>query len=318
MCLSAILLITMSPNYSLMIHGGAGFAAGLTDEQVRQYTESMTTILGVGDRLLASGAAALDVAEQCCQLLENDPLYNAGRGAVLNADGGVELDAAIMNGRDLRAGSVIGVQGVQNPISLARLVMEKTEHVMLAGAGANQFAAAQGVTQQPPEYFITPRRVEQWQAAKQQAKVVLDHSDASEKKFGTVGVVVRDSHGNLAAATSTGGITNKQFGRVGDSPVIGAGVWADTDSCAVSCTGFGEQFLRTVLARYIADLVILKGLDAAAAAAAGIDYLVKKVNGLGGVIVIDRHGNCADAQSTEMMIRGRLVAGQEPKVAIKD
>jgi len=300
-----------------MIHGGAGFAANLTDEQVTQYTASITRVLRAGGLLLENGGTALDVAEACCQLLEDDPLFNAGRGAVLNADGVVEMDAAIMNGRDLKAGSVIGVQGVQNPIHLARLVMEQTEHVMLAGAGVNQFAAVQKVPQQPAQYFITPKRVEQWQAAKQQAKVVLDHADAQEKKFGTVGVVVRDNQSNLAAATSTGGITNKQFGRVGDSPVIGAGVWADNGSCAVSCTGYGEQFLRTVLARYIADLVLMKNLDATAAAKEGIEYLVKKVKGLGGVIVIDRHGNCADARSTEMMIRGRLVAEQEPEVEIK-
>lgn len=301
-----------------MIHGGAGFIGNLTDEQCQQYSDSITRILRAGGLLLENGGAALNVAEQCCQLLENDPLFNAGRGAVLNADGAVEMDAAIMNGSNLKAGSVIGVQGVQNPIHLARLVMEQTEHVMLAGTGVNQFAAIQKVPQQPAEYFITPNRVEQLQAAKQQAKVVLDHSDASEKKFGTVGVVVRDNHGNLAAATSTGGITNKQFGRVGDSPVIGAGVWADNDSCAVSCTGYGEQFLRTVLARYIADLVIMKNLDAAAAAQAGIDYLVKKVKGLGGVIVIDRNSNCADARSTEMMIRGRVTTGGEIKVEVRD
>lgn len=307
----------MSQNYSLMIHGGAGFVGNLTDEQEQHYTASITRILHAGGEFLASGSAALDVAEHCCRLLEDDPLYNAGKGAVLNADGVVEMDAAIMNGSDVRAGSVIGVQGVQNPIHLARLVMEQTEHVMLAGAGANQFAASQRVAMQPPEYFITPRRQEQLQQAKQQAKVVLDHSDTVEKKFGTVGVVVRDQNGTVAAATSTGGITNKQFGRVGDSPVIGAGVWADNDSCAVSCTGFGEQFLRTVLARYIADVIIMKGATAEAAAQAGIDYLVKKVKGLGGVIVIDHNGNCADAYSTEMMIRGRLVAGQEPEVKIK-
>ncbi len=304
--------------YTLLVHGGAGFLKQLTPEKKQQYEKSLAAILLAGQERLASGAAAIDVVEHCANLLEDDELYNAGKGSVLNADGIVEMDAAIMDGVDLSAGSVIGVQGVIHPTSLARLVKDTTEHVMLAGAGAQAFAVAQQVPMADNDFFVTSHRLEQWQTARQQGKVVLDHTDAStDKKFGTIGAVARDIHGTVAAATSTGGIVNKQFGRVGDSPVIGAGVWADNETCAVSATGFGEQFLRTVLAKTVADYILFEGCDAATAAEKAIGYLVRKVKGLGGIIVVDAAGNWGEAYSTDMMIRGVVTDSQAPQVSIE-
>lgn len=304
------------PVYSLMIHGGAGALSHLSAEERDAYLASLRRITGVGGSLLATGAPALDVVEQCVRQLEDDPLFNAGCGSVLNEVGEVEMDAAIMDGATLRAGSVAAVRLVRNPISLARQVMERTQHVMLMGAGAQEFARVVGAPTEDAAYFLTEKRRRQWEEAKAAGSVVLDLDTVEQpKKLGTVGAVARDAAGNLAAATSTGGIVNKQFGRVGDSPIVGAGVYADR-GCAVSCTGYGEQFIRVAVAKTVADLVELRGLDAQGAATEAIRLLVEKVRGIGGVIVVDAAGSCADAFSSGGMIRARVREGAEVQASL--
>jgi L-asparaginase / beta-aspartyl-peptidase len=300
-------------NYSLMIHGGAGALEDLKYEASDSaFQQSVTTILEAGRERLARGDRALEVVEYCAMLLENDPLYNAGHGSVLNAQGRVEMDAALMEGRELRAGAVACIQNIKNPIALARLVLERGENVLLMGDGALEFAKFCQMETYPDSYFITETRIRQLAEAQAAGKMTLDHERIKpSQKLGTIGAVARDIHGDLAAATSTGGLVNKRWGRVGDTPIIGAGVFADNETCAVSATGYGEQFLRTVLAKTISDFVQFRGMEAIAAAQAGIDYLVAKVQGEGGVIVIDGAGRCASAQSTSGMIRGWIEQGGE-------
>jgi L-asparaginase / beta-aspartyl-peptidase len=308
----------MSNSYSLTIHGGAGALEDLKHEaSAAEFEQSVITILERGRERLAAGDSALAVVEYCVTLLEDDRLYNAGCGSVLNADGKVEMDAALMDGKDLRAGAVAGIRNIKNPIALARRVLERGEHVLLMGEGALEFARFCEVETYPDDYFITPARIQQLAEAQAAGRMTLDHEKIKpNQKLGTVGAVARDLQGNLAAATSTGGLVNKRWGRVGDTPVIGAGVFADNETCAVSATGYGEQFLRTVLAKTISDFVQFRGMDAEAAAQAGIEYLVAKVNGIGGVIVIDSTGRCAAAQSTSGLIRGWIELGGEARCTL--
>jgi L-asparaginase / beta-aspartyl-peptidase len=303
----------MSNAYSLMIHGGAGALEDLKYEASEAaFKASITAILDRGRHHLERGDSALDVVEYCANLLEDDRLYNAGKGSVLTAAGKVEMDAALMDGRDLRAGAVAGIRNIKNPISLARRVLEHGEHVLLIGDGALEFAKFCQIETYPDDYFITEARIKQLAEAQVAGRMTLDHERIKPaQKLGTIGAVARDLHGNLAAATSTGGLVNKRWGRVGDTPIVGAGVFADNDTCAVSATGYGEQFLRTVLAKTISDFVQFRGMDAQAATQAGIEYLVAKVNGEGGVIAIDRAGRCAAAQSTSGLIRGWIELGGE-------
>ncbi len=303
----------MVQNFSLMIHGGSGALEHIKREgSEADFTHSIRRILEVGRQILATGGSALDAVEQCAICLENDPLYNAGHGSVLNEYGEVEMDAAIMAGARLEAGAVAGITNIKNPIALARQVLEKSEHVMLIGKGAREFAKLWGVEMMTDDYFVIDSRIRQWREAQQAGGMMLDHEDAEpHHKFGTIGAVARDCEGNLAAATSTGGIVNKRWGRVGDSPIIGAGVFADNTTCAVSATGYGEQFQRTVLSKTISDFIYFKNMTASEAAIAGIQYLVDKVNGLGGVIVIDREGRCAVGHSTSGMIYGFIEQGGE-------
>ena len=300
-------------SYSLIIHGGAGALEDLKHEASETtFHESITAILEQGRHRLERGDSALDVVEYCANLLEDDRLYNAGCGSVLNADGKVEMDAALMDGRNLQAGAVAGIRNIKNPISLARRVLEHGEHVLLMGDGALEFAKFCGIETYPDDYFITEARIKQLAEVQLVGGMTLDHERIKpSQKLGTIGAVARDLQGNLAAATSTGGLVNKRWGRVGDTPIVGAGVFADNDTCAVSATGYGEQFLRTVLAKTISDFVQFRGMDAQAAAQAGIEYLVAKVNGEGGVIVIDAAGHCAAAQSTSGLIRGWIELGGE-------
>ena len=279
--------------YSLMIHGGAG---AIRDPA--RFEPSLRRIVVAGAQLLEQGATARDAVSLCVTLLEDDPLYNAGFGSVLNAEGRAECDAAIIDGRDLAAGAVAGVGRIKNPILAARAVMEKSPHVFLIGAGAEAFAAGHGVDMVAESYFQTPERLADLARAKTRNETALDHVAPSSAKLGTVGAVARDCAGNLAAATSTGGMTNKLPGRVGDSPVIGAGVFADNASCAVSCTGVGEHFLRTALARTVGFLIEDLGLETQAATDEAIRRLVEKVNGVGALIVVGRDGVCARAKST--------------------
>ncbi|MBA3987023.1 MAG: isoaspartyl peptidase/L-asparaginase, partial [Flavobacteriales bacterium] len=249
--------------YTLVIHGGAGtLVKGLmTPEKEKEYKNALEKALHLGFSLLEKGASALDVVEQAIRCLEDIPLFNAGRGSVFTNAGTHEMDAAIMDGKSLQAGAVTLITGIRNPISLARDVMEKSDHVFLAGEGAMRFAKNNGHIMENPEYFYDEVRYQQWQGIKDSDKFQLDHSVKQEGKFGTVGAVACDQNGNIAAATSTGGMTNKKWGRVGDSPMIGSGTYANNNTCAVSCTGSGEYFIRGVVAYDVSCLMEYKGLS---------------------------------------------------------
>jgi beta-aspartyl-peptidase (threonine type) len=305
-----------SGSYSLMVHGGAGALDNVKDDKTAfRYLESICRTLEHGRDVMELGGSALQAVEACASLLEDDPVFNAGCGSVLNENGKVEVDAAIMDGRDLAAGAVAAVDNIANPVQLARLVMTESEHVMLISEGAMRFADHCGMERVPEDYFYTTDRVEQLRQARLKHKIMLDHDDTEEytedQKYGTIGAIARDSEGNLAAATSTGGIVNKRMGRVGDSPIIGAGVYADNETCAVSATGFGEDFMRSVISKTISDFMYMKDMDATQATAAGIEYLVRKVKGRGGVIVIDKDGNCSSGFTTKKMIHGWIEKGGE-------
>lgn len=293
-------------------------AAALAEDRDCPQRASLAAYLREGLDQLASGARALDVVESVVCLLEDDPLFNAGRGAVLNAAGEHELEASIMDGATLGAGAVIGLRTVRHPIRLARLVMERTEHVALHGAGAEAFADSMGVERVAPDWFTTPERVEQWKKARAMgAGTIHEMHDAVELRSGTVGCVALDSKGDLAAATSTGGRTNKMPGRMGDSPVIGAGTYASNRSCAVSGTGWGEQFLRHLVAREVAALIEYRGLSLAEAT----DELVRRRlrPGDGGVIAVSARGEIAMPFNTPGMFRaagnheGMFVVGIGPE-----
>ena len=299
-----------------MVHGGAGALDNVKDNKIAlRYLESIRRILEHGREVMVLGGSALQAVEACASLLEDDPVFNAGCGSVLNENGKVEMDAAIMDGRDLSAGAVAAVDNIANPVQLARLVMTESEHVMLISEGAMRFADHCGMERVPEDYFLTPERIEQLHEARLRHKIMLDHDDTEEdsedQKYGTIGAIARDPEGSLAAATSTGGIVNKRMGRVGDSPIVGAGVYADNETCAVSGTGFGEDFMRSVISKTISDFIYMKGMDAMQATEAGIDYLARKVRGRGGVIVIDQHGNCSSGFTTKKMIHGWIEKGGE-------
>jgi beta-aspartyl-peptidase (threonine type) len=302
--------------FALAIHGGAGtiLKSTMTPEKEAAYTLALSDALKAGEAVLNSGGAALDAVEKAIVSLENNPLFNAGRGAVFTNDGKNELDAAIMNGRDLTAGAVAGVRNVVNPISLARAVMEKSEHVLLTGTGAEVFAKSIGAEFADDAYFFTQQRFDQLQQALQTGAVMMDHTD--EKKFGTVGAVALDVHGNLAAGTSTGGMTNKKFNRVGDSPIIGAGTYANNNTCAISCTGHGEFFIRAVVAYDISCLMEYKGLSLCEACDIVVMDKLVKLGGEGGLIAVDKNGNIELPFNSEGMYRGKITADTELFTAI--
>lgn len=288
--------------FGIAIHGGAGVIsrASMTPEAEAAYRRELESALDAGYEVLARGGSSLDAVTTAVRILEDSPLFNAGRGAVFNHEGVNELDASIMDGRERQAGAVAGVRHVRNPVLLARAVMEDSPHVMLTGAGAEEFALERGIELVPRSYFFTERRWNQLERARKGDRL----SAAELGYYGTVGAVARDRQGHLAAATSTGGMTNKRWGRIGDSPVIGAGNYADDRSCAVSATGSGEYFIRSVLAHEIAALIRHRGLDAAAAAREAIGQSLAGIGGDGGVIVIDREGRIAMEFNTEGMFRG--------------
>jgi len=311
--------MTTTNNFSLMVHGGAGALDNVRDEKTAvRYLDSIHRILEHGREVMALGGSALQAVETCASLLEDDPVFNAGCGSVLNENGKVEMDAAIMDGRDLSAGAVAAIENIANPVQLARMVMTESEHVLLISEGAMRFADHVGMERVPEHYFYTPDRVEQLKQARLRHKMMLDHDDSEEdsgdQKYGTIGAVAMDQQGNLAAATSTGGIVNKRMGRVGDSPIVGAGLYADNETCAVSSTGYGEEFIRSVIAKTISDFIYMKGMDAESATREGIEYLLRKVQGRGGVIVIDSHGKCASGFTTKKMIHGWIERGGEAVV----
>jgi beta-aspartyl-peptidase (threonine type) len=289
--------------HAIAIHGGAGTlsSAQLTPESDRIYRAGLERAVRAGYEVLDGGGGSLDAVTIAVQALEDDPLFNAGRGAVLSANGLHELDASIMDGRDLRAGAVTGVRHVRNPIVLARRVMERSPHVMLAGEGAEEFALEQGLEPVPNDYFTTERRQRELEMLLQGTKAA-----GREMLMGTVGAVALDAHGNVAAATSTGGMTGKKWGRIGDSPIIGAGTYAANDCCAVSATGHGEYFIRAAVAHEIASLMRYRGLDVVEAADEVVMQQLVRVGGSGGVIAVGRDGRIAMPFNSEGMLRAAI------------
>ncbi len=299
---------------ALAVHGGAGTISKsvLTTEVEAQYRKGLQNALAVGWSILQTGGTSLDAVEAAVVELEDNPLFNAGRGAVFTHDEKNEMDACIMDGETYNSGAVAFVKNVKNPIKLARLVMEKTEHHLLAGIGANDFAKEMNIEHAPDDYFYTEFRYQQLLKAREEGVMQLDHADEipdskfqipNSKPIGTVGAVAADKNGNLAAATSTGGMTNKKFGRIGDTPLIGAGTYADNQTCAVSCTGHGEFFMQTVAAYDVAARMKYKNSSLGEAANATITYL-REIGGEGGLIAVDALGNVTLPFNSEGMYRG--------------
>lgn len=303
---------------SLALHGGAGtlIKGAMTAEKESEYKAALKTALNTGYAVIEKGGTALDAVETTVKSLEDCPLFNAGKGSVFTAAGTHEMDASIMDGKTLDAGAVSLINGIKNPVSLARQVMEKTEHVFMAGEGALQFALQEGFEILPPDYFYDEFRYQQWQEIKGTDKIQLDHTLNKDQKFGTVGAVALDSFGYLAAATSTGGMTNKKYGRVGDSPMIGAGNYANNNTCAVSCTGSGEYFIRGVVAYDVSCLMEYKGLSLQEAAHEVIMKRVLKIGGDGGLVAVDAQGNIAMTFNTEGMYRACKSSLGEEAIAI--
>ncbi|SKB62901.1 isoaspartyl peptidase/L-asparaginase family protein [Daejeonella lutea] len=314
--------------YVMVIHGGAGtiLKSTMTPEKEAAYKAALTKALETGYAAIKNGKTSLDAVEATIHVLEDSPLFNAGKGAVFTHDGKNEMDAAIMDGSNLKAGSVAGVTVIKNPISAARAVMEKSEHVMMAGAGADKFAKQAGLEIVDPSYFFTQERWDGLQKAikEDSTKSVLDHgnkktyklgTENKDYKFGTVGCVALDNKGNLAAGTSTGGMTNKKFGRIGDAPIIGSGTYANNATAAISCTGWGEFYIRSVVAHDISALMEYKGLGVAEASKMVLDKMAK-LGGDGGLIALDKKGNIAMPFNTEGMYRGTITADGKIDVQI--
>ena len=310
--------------YRLVIHGGAGtiLKSQMTPELEKQYRDKLLEALDTGYQILRRNGTSLDAVEHVIMMLEDDPLFNAGKGAVFTHEGTNELDASIMDGKTLKAGAVAAVKHIKNPIRLARLVMERSPHVMLVGDGAEAFAKTQGMELVSQEYFYTKKRWDQLQKALTEEKDSAGGTrrpyapDSSDRKHGTVGCVALDRMGNLAAGTSTGGTTNKRFGRVGDSPIIGAGTYANNATCAVSATGTGEYFIRSVVAHDISALMEYAGMPLGKAAETVVMEKLPNMHGDGGIIAIDNKGNIAMPFNTSGMYRAYIDNGGKPVVKI--
>jgi L-asparaginase / beta-aspartyl-peptidase len=297
-------------NFVIAVHGGAGTITrnNMTPENEQAHIVGLEEALMIGDRILRKGGSAIDAVEAATIAMEDNPLFNAGRGSVFTHDGKNEMDASIMDGKNLMAGAVSSIRNIQNPISLARMIMENTDHVFMVGKGAEVFAEKMKVEKMPDAYFFTQHRFDQYLSVYQTDQVQLDHTegttDLPNPYIGTAGAVALDSYGNIAAATSTGGMTNKKFGRAGDSPIIGAGTYANNLTCAVSCTGHGEYFIRSVVAYDVSCLMEYKGLSLQEAA----DFVVHKklapMGGEGGLVAIDALGNIALPFNSDGMYRG--------------
>lgn len=312
---------------ALVIHGGAGTItrSSMTPEKEKAYREKLAEALKAGYDTLNKGGSSMDAVEAAIRVMEDSPLFNAGKGAVFTHDGKNELDASVMDGKSGKAGAVAGVRHIKNPVTAARAVMEKSPHVLLAGEGAEKFAREKGIEWVDTSYFFDPYRWEQLQKIKATEKQQLDHSGdttgavnpgKSDSKFGTVGAVALDRYGNIAAGTSTGGMTNKRYGRVGDSPVIGAGTYANNKTCGVSCTGHGEYFIRNVVAYDVSALMEYKGMTVEQAAAYVVKDKLLKAGGEGGLIALDAKGNIAMPFNTEGMYRGYVKADGQTHVFI--
>jgi len=306
--------VSKQAKYVLVIHGGAGNITKNNLPDSALYKAKLLEALQKGSDTLKNGATSLDAVVTVIKILEDSPLFNAGKGAVFNSEGKNELDAAIMDGKTLKAGAVAGVTTVKNPITAARAVMEKSVHVMLTGTGADKFAKDQGLEIVDPKYFFDQKRWDQY--LKNKDKSDIGDTNPILNKFGTVGVVALDIYGNLAAGTSTGGLSNKKYGRVGDSPIIGAGTYANNKTCAVSCTGTGEYFIRNVVAYDISALMEYKGWPVKKAAEYVINEKLKAQGGDGGLIALDSLGNFTMTFNTAGMFRGYANSDGEMKVLL--
>ncbi len=311
--------------FTLAIHGGAGtiLKSMLTPALEMKYKQGLQDALDVGYSVLEKNGAALDAVAAAIVSLEDNELFNAGKGSVFTKKGINEMDAAIMDGSNLNAGAVAGVRNIKNPIVLAKEIMEHSGHVMLSGNGAKEFALNRGIEQAPDEYFFTKYRYDQWIEIRDSDYYQLDHKEDKlkgmaheEKKFGTVGAVALDLHGHIAAGTSTGGMTNKRYGRIGDSPIPGSGTYANDVTCAISCTGHGEYFLRAVVAYDVSCLMEYKGLSLQEACYVVVKEKLPKLGGEGGLIAVDAKGNYDLCFNSEGMYRGVRTSAGENMVAI--
>ncbi|MCD4835070.1 MAG: isoaspartyl peptidase/L-asparaginase [Bacteroidales bacterium] len=294
------------PDYVIVIHGGAGNASNqdINEEEQKEYKEKLSEALSIGEEILINGGTCVEAIEKTINFLEDCPLFNAGKGAVFTHDGHNELDASIMQGWDLNAGAVAGVRNIKNPISAAIKIMSESKHVMMSGNGASQFAKEQGLEIVDSSYFFTENR---WKSLQNILK---------SEKHGTVGCVVLDKYGNLAAGTSTGGMTNKKYGRIGDSPIIGAGTYANNNTCAISATGHGEFFIRYTVAHDISALMEYKNMSLEDAANVVINDKLVNAGGTGGIIAVDKNGNISMTFNTNMMFRAYAKSTGEKEVAI--
>lgn len=317
---------TEQPTFGIVIHGGAGtiLKKNMTDSLETAYKEILEKAIRVGHKILEDGGDAMDAVTATINVMEDSPLFNAGKGAVFTHEETNELDASVMDGKTLNAGAVAGVTRIKNPIDLAREVMDNSDHVMLAGKGAEIFAETRGIALVDPEYFFTERRYNSLLRIKEQQKTQLDHDEKTafvdpfikESKFGTVGCAALDKNGNLAAGTSTGGMTNKRWNRIGDAPIIGAGTYANNASCAVSSTGWGEYFIRAMVAHDISALMEYKGMSVQDAARTVIHDKVGGLGGDGGIVAIDKDGNVAMEFNTAGMYRAHMNANGDLVIGI--
>ncbi len=310
--------------FTIVIHGGAGtiLRKHMTPDLEAAYTEGLKTAVDTGYAVLEEGGSAINAVKAAIVVLEDNILFNAGKGSVFTKKGVQEMDAAIMNGATLDAGAVAGVRNVRNPIMLATEVMIHSNHVFLSGKGANDFAIKQGVKLEPDEYFFSQFRYDQWKSIRDSDNYSLDHTHQRleelmrDKKFGTVGAVACDQEGNIAAATSTGGMTNKKYGRIGDSPIIGIGTYANNKTCAISCTGHGEPFIRAVAAYDVSCLMEYKGLSLHEAMNIVVNDKLPKLDGEGGIIGVDAQGNHAMILNSAGMYRGYRSSDGNSEIAI--
>ena len=303
---------------AIAIHGGAGtiLKKNMTPEKEKLYTEKLNEAIKAGYKVLEDGGNSIDAVTASIMVMENSPLFNAGKGAVFTNNETNELDCSIMDGKTLNAGAAAGVTKVKNPILLAKEIMINSDHVMLSGEGANKFAKQQNLEIVSPAYFYTQRNLDYLKKVKKnsQSSIDLKHKGTNDWKYGTVGAVALDKNGNLAAGTSTGGMTNKKFGRIGDSPIIGAGTYADNNSCAVSCTGHGEYFIRLGIAKDVSALMLYKGYSVEKATNNVIHEKLENLGGKGGLISIDKDGNISMPFNTAGMFRAQINTKGEVKV----
>lgn len=299
-----------TPIFSIVIHGGAGtiLKKNMTKEMEQKYINKLEEAIEVGYEILKNGGSSQVAVEKTINVMENSPLFNAGKGAVLNFDGNVELDASFMNGLTQDAGAISGSSKIKNPISAAIAVMENSPHVMLSGSGADEFALTQNLEIENNKYFITDRRLKSLKKVKsrESSAMIIDKEYLLNQKYGTVGCVALDQNGNISSGTSTGGMTNKKWNRIGDAPIIGAGTYANNKTCGVSATGWGEFFIRSVVAYDISALMEYKGLSVQEASRIVIHEKVSKLGGDGGVIALDNQGNVAMEMNTEGMYRAHM------------